>query len=204
MGNREDLIAGAKTCLRERGYARTTARDITAAAGTSLASIGYHFGSTETLMNTAMFELADDWSDELRSALASEVDPQAQPLERLEAYWSRVIESFTANRGMWAAWLEIAGQLDRIPQLRQAIADGIQEARTVLASMAQPPDADSERAQAVGSLHHALLTGVMVQWLADPDRAPSARQLTEALLTIAGIDPDSVRATGAGTAESRP
>ncbi|MHA6621831.1 TetR/AcrR family transcriptional regulator [Pseudonocardia sp. DLS-67] len=201
MGNREDLIAGAKRCLRERGYARTTARDITAAAGTSLASIGYHFGSTETLLNTAMFELADEWSEEIGSALAGDVDPQARPLERFEAYWSRVIESFTASRGMWASWLEIAGQLDRIPQLRQAIADGIQESRGVLASMARCADAgfDAERAHAVGSLHHALLTGVMVQWLVDPDRAPSARQLTDALLTVAGVDPVSAREAEAGT-----
>ena len=28
MGNREDLLAGAKKCLYEKGYARTTARDI--------------------------------------------------------------------------------------------------------------------------------------------------------------------------------
>ncbi|MGH4006514.1 MAG: TetR family transcriptional regulator, partial [Pseudonocardiaceae bacterium] len=44
MGNREDLLAGAKRCLYEKGYGRTTARDIAAAAGgVSLAAIGYHF-----------------------------------------------------------------------------------------------------------------------------------------------------------------
>jgi AcrR family transcriptional regulator len=195
MGNREALLAGAKTCLRERGYARTTARDITAAAGTSLASIGYHFGSTETLMNEALFALADSWSAELGRALSTDVDSQAAPLERFEAYWTRVIESFTTSREMWAAWLEFASQIDRIPQLRKAIADGVQEARGVLASMAQPAgtEFDDERAHAVGSLHHALLTGVMVQWLVDPDRAPSARQLTDALLTVAGVDPDAAR-----------
>ena len=32
MGNREDLLAGAKKCLYEKGYARTTARDIASAA----------------------------------------------------------------------------------------------------------------------------------------------------------------------------
>jgi AcrR family transcriptional regulator len=194
MGNREDLIAGAKLCLRERGYARTTARDVTAAAGTSLASIGYHFGSTEALLNAALFELVEDWAVELRRTFAAEVDPQDGPLERFEAYWTRVIESFIASRELWAAWFEVFGQLDRIPQLRQAIADGIQEARVVWASMIQSIDADidAERAQAVGSLHHALLSGVMVQWLVDPDRAPSARSLTQALLVVAGVDVDSI------------
>ena len=41
MGHREDLLEGAKRCLYEKGYARTTARDIVAASGTNLASIGY-------------------------------------------------------------------------------------------------------------------------------------------------------------------
>jgi AcrR family transcriptional regulator len=33
VGNREDLIAGAKRCLLEKGYVRTTVRDIAAASG---------------------------------------------------------------------------------------------------------------------------------------------------------------------------
>ncbi|NHW87893.1 helix-turn-helix transcriptional regulator, partial [Escherichia coli] len=45
MGHRERLLAGARNCLYERGYTRTTARDIVAASDTNLASIGYHFGS---------------------------------------------------------------------------------------------------------------------------------------------------------------
>ncbi len=44
VGHREQLLEGAKRCLRDRGIAQTTARDIVAASGTNLASIGYHFG----------------------------------------------------------------------------------------------------------------------------------------------------------------
>lgn len=189
MGNREDLIAGAKICLREKGYARTTARDITAAAGTSLASIGYHFGSTEALMNAALFEAVDDWAGEFQRVLTVELDGIAGPVARFEAFWARVIESFTAHRELWAAWFEVFGQLERVPALRQAIADGTEQARALWVSMIQEldPAADAERTRALGSLHHAILGGVMVQWLVDPDRAPSARELTEALLTAAGV-----------------
>jgi hypothetical protein len=41
-------------------------------------------------------------------------------------------------------------------------------------------------ARAVGSLHQALLSGVLVQWLIDPGRAPSAADLAVALRAIAG------------------
>jgi hypothetical protein len=37
----------------------------------------------------------------------------------------------------------------------------------------------------VGSFHLALLSGVMAQWLIDPDHAPSARDLAQALQTVA-------------------
>jgi hypothetical protein len=47
-------------------------------------------------------------------------------------------------------------------------------------------DADPGVAQAVGSVHQALLSGVLVQWLIDPDRAPSAQDLLTGLRVIAG------------------
>lgn len=36
----------------------------------------------------------------------------------------------------------------------------------------------------LGSFYLALLSGVMAQWLIDPDRAPSARDLAQALQVI--------------------
>jgi hypothetical protein len=38
----------------------------------------------------------------------------------------------------------------------------------------------------VGSFYQALMSGVMVQWLIDPERAPSGRDLAEALRMILG------------------
>ena len=36
MGHREDLLEGAKRCLLEKGFVRTTARDIVKESGTNL------------------------------------------------------------------------------------------------------------------------------------------------------------------------
>jgi len=48
-----------------------------------------------------------------------------------------------------------------------------------------------DRTQAVGSVHQALLSGVLVQRLTDPDRAPSAADLASGLRVIAGdMTPD--------------
>ena len=104
MGHRERLLAGARRCLFERGYARTTARDIVAASGTNLASIGYHFGSKEALLNAAMIEAIDEWGEELKGALITDADVGSMdPIERFESIWTRVIESFEAHRPLWVA-----------------------------------------------------------------------------------------------------
>src|SRR6185295_1229331 len=96
MGHREDLLAGAVRCLREKGYAHTTARDIVAASGTNLASIGYHYGSTRALLNAM-----DDFGAEMARAIG-EPDPgpnalEPSALERFEQFWTRVIDSFQAS-----------------------------------------------------------------------------------------------------------
>ena len=73
----------------EKGYARTTARDIAATSGVSLAAIGYHFGSMEALLNAAMIQAIEEWGQEIGSALAADVAaaPDAPPLERFAAIW---------------------------------------------------------------------------------------------------------------------
>jgi AcrR family transcriptional regulator len=188
MGHREDLLEGAKRCLYEKGYARTTARDIVAASGTNLASIGYHYGSTEALLNAAMIEAIEEWGAEIERALATDTDPHAAPMERFEATWARVIESFAAHRQLWVATVEATAQAERTPEVRAFLADALQQGRLGLAALFQNIDAavDEKQAWMVGSFYQALMTGVLVQWLIDPERAPSGHDLAEALRTILG------------------
>jgi AcrR family transcriptional regulator len=186
MGNREDLLAAAKRLLYEKGYARTTARDLTAASGVSLAAIGYHFGSKEALLNAARLEALGEWANELGRALAPGTDPDASPMERFEAIWTTVIESFAAHRPLWAASFELMAQIDQAPEVRAAVADAQEQARLGLAALFHhlDPTLEERSAWAVGSFYLALLSGVMAQWLIDPEHAPTGRDLAEALRTI--------------------
>ena len=194
MGHREDLLAGAKRCLYQRGYAHTTARDIVKESGTNLASIGYHFGSMKALLNAAMMQAIEEWSEEIGRALAADAEPTADPLARFEAVWARVIESFGAHRQLWTATLEVTVQAEHSPELRAFLAEAVQEGRLGLAVLFQNTGApvDEHSARTIGSFYQALMTGVVTQWLIDPQRAPSARDLVEALRIITG----SLQATG--------
>lgn len=196
MGNREDLLAGARRCLYEKGYARTTARDIAAASGVSLAAIGYHFGSVEALLNTAMIEAIDEWGQEIGRTLAANAQLYAamQPLERFAAIWTSVLNSLDTQRPLWVATLEVAAQIERAPEVRAFLADALQQGRLGLAQLFQgiDPMSDEHTAWMVGSLYQALMSGVVVQWLADPARAPSGDDLANALRIItAAVDEET-------------
>jgi AcrR family transcriptional regulator len=187
MGNREDLLSAAKRCLYEKGYARTTARDIVAEAGTSLASIGYHFGSKDALLNAAVLAASEEWGDELQRVLATDTDPHAGPIDRFETVWTRVIELFEAHRGLWSATFEMVAQIDSAPEVRKAFAEGLYHAKLGLAELVNgiDPALDEQAALKAGAFNQALLTGVMTQWLIDPAGAPSGRDLADVLRMFA-------------------
>src|ERR1700712_5291714 len=105
MGHREDLLDGAKRCLYTKGYARTTARDIVAASGTNLASIGYHYGSKEALLNAALMSATEDWGETLDAPVAA-LPPVTDPFARFEAVFARIIASYEGSRPLWSATFE--------------------------------------------------------------------------------------------------
>jgi len=187
MGNREALLAGAKRCLIEKGYARTTARDIAAASGVSLAAIGYHFGSKDALMNQAIYEFVGEWGDEVERALGAEGALDAEPLKRFESIMGRTVESFSGPaRGMWAAQMELLSPMEHNEELRTFLAGVQRDAAGGLAELflGIDPARDPGAARTAGSVMHALFIGIIVKWFMDPQQALSARELTEGLRII--------------------
>lgn len=192
MGNREDLLDGAKRCLYAKGYSRTTARDIASAAGVSLAAIGYHFGTKEALLNAALYQAMEEWGDDLGRILATRAGRDVSPAERFESTWAAVIQSFAANRSLWAVQFELISHLEQAPELRETFAGISRQARLGLVDLFGDLGlgADEKTALMIGSFYQVLLTGVVGQWLVDPETAPSGHDLVAALRTVAaGIGP---------------
>ncbi|MFE5332746.1 TetR/AcrR family transcriptional regulator [Embleya sp. NPDC056575] len=189
MGHREDLLAGAKRCLYEKGYMRTTARDIVAASGTNLGSIGYHYGSKDALMQQALLESIEGWGDELSAALTEAVGAETVPLERFEAIWARVIDLMESHRMMWAANFEVLAHLDELPEIHKVLGAAQDAGRSGLASifLGVPEEGDEHLTRTVGSLCQALLVGVVSQWMFAPDTAPTGRDLAEGMRVLMGV-----------------
>ncbi|ADB35598.1 transcriptional regulator, TetR family [Kribbella flavida DSM 17836] len=186
MGNRESLLAGARKCLQTKGFAQTTVRDITeAAGGVSMAAIGYHFGSKEALLTEALVQLTEEWGRQVEDALSAS-DEQLEPAARFAVAWDRLLQSALANRRLWAVTFEVIASADQVPAVRERILAGLGQARDgLLQNLGHPLDADNaESTWAVGSLYQALLTGLMAQSLIDPDHVVTGSQLAHAFAEI--------------------
>lgn len=189
MGNREDLLAGARRVILERGAAKATARDIAAAAGVSLAAIGYHFGSKDRLITEALTEsLGTGIGDAMEQLVA---DHAHEPLiDGFHAMWAAMPDVFEKNREMLLASLENVHRLlrggggdDGAVELGSAT-EQAHEGMTRLLTEARP-DIDPADAEAVAKLDFALIQGLGVLWMLDPRLMPSADELARAITTIA-------------------
>ena len=185
MGNREALLEGAKRCLLEKGYAKTTARDIADAAGVSLAAIGYHYGSKESLLEQAFMSAMEQWFED-----DAEDRHQESPngsLERFQAFFGEVIGSFPEREALLRLNMEMGLEGMRNPSLGAFMSHAVQEGREGLAETLAglEPARDGELARQVGSFYSVLMTGLVAQYLMDRERFPSASDLTEGLRYIA-------------------
>ncbi|MDQ3762271.1 MAG: TetR/AcrR family transcriptional regulator [Actinomycetota bacterium] len=181
MGHREALLEGARRCLLERGYARTTARDLVAASGTNLASIGYHFGSKEALLNRALQQCFDDYLQQITQIVFA--DPGATPFQRVRASWEALVNTFEQHRPLQVALVEALAQAQRVPEMRAQLADCYERLRATVADMvrASVDGLSDPTARHVASFLIAVYDGLHVQWLLDPQRASTPNELMAAL-----------------------
>lgn len=185
MGHREDLLAGARKCLYERGYAHTTARDLVAASGTNLASIGYHFGSKEALLTEALISAFDEWGEELVHVARTNAVSGKGALEQMEALWVWMIESFDRLRPLMIANFEAFAQASHSDRLRAQLASYYERSRQEYVEASREfTGVDGAEARAVGSFHMALLDGLMLQWILDPEHAPSGQEMAGAFRSM--------------------
>jgi len=185
VGHRAQLLAAARQLLEDKGYAHITARDLVAASGTNLASIGYHFGSKAGLLNAALGVVFEEWATQLTEiALA---DPAASPLERAHRAWAALLENLAGRRALLVSFIEALAQADRDPQLREQLAGMYRVVRarvSEIVSCALDTTPDDPRCTAVASWMMAVCDGLSMQWLLDPSAAPKGADLLRGLVDL--------------------
>ncbi|MGK8486701.1 TetR/AcrR family transcriptional regulator [Nocardia asiatica] len=188
MGNREDLLRGARRCLEERGWANTTARDIAAAAGgVSHAAIFYHFGSREALLTAALIEAIEATFQEAVAHI-----PAGNTAAGFNVMWADFAENFEAQRGAWLAHFEAVLHAQRAAPLRRQLTDIQTTGRIFSTAWLTGTDeadltTDDDRVRSLGSVYLALVAGVAWQYLVDPDTAPRPGDITAGIRALSAL-----------------
>ena len=182
LGHRELLLAAARRCLVERGYARTTARDLVAASGTNLGSIGYHFGSKEALLAEALDDVLVDYTEKVVAVARAAGAGSSDPGRAVTAAWTAMTELHEDYRPLLIAFVEALAQAERSDELRSRLAAGYDEMRQKISDgvLGLAPDLGLASARSIASFFIAVSDGYMVQWLLDPDATPAGSDMLAA------------------------
>ena len=179
MNTRERLLEAAIGCLQTRGYARTTTREIVAAAGSHLPAVNYHFGSKERLLHEATMQALLHWS---QGTLASTQAPATlDPRSRLQVSVDRFLASVGDDRPGLVAAVEAFAQAERDDALRDRLAGAYEDLREAIAL------GGDHESRAVASVLIALLDGLALQCLLDPQRAPTGPEVVRSLDAVARV-----------------
>lgn len=187
MGNREDLLAGARQVIIERGVAKATAREIAAAAGVSLAAIGYHFGSKEQLLTEALNDALGSAIGDGMGALIRD-GAGAPPLESFARVWNGMSEVVGANRAAMMASVENLVRVVRDPDSQQQMGAAVSHAYSDLAGdfAAAHPQLSEDQTRALAELSFVLVQGYAILSLIAPSGdLPTGDRLATAISALA-------------------
>ncbi|MFI1919221.1 TetR/AcrR family transcriptional regulator [Nocardia sp. NPDC020380] len=171
MGNREDLLTGARRAILDRGLAKVTARDIANAAGVSLAAIGYHFGSKDRLVMEAITEgIGDAVGDGMEAAIVGAGEGRS-PWEGMGPTWNGLIDVIQQNREALLLSTENSVQIARDPEAQQFMTTATLEAHRGITDAVHRayPEMSEAQTDAVAKLYFILFQGFAVQWLIAPE-----------------------------------
>ena len=179
---REALLEAAIRCIREKGYARTTQRDLVAASGANPRSITYHFGSKERLMAEALGEAFRRRSVPMMEASAARGDTAAASFA---GTFAGLLAAVSADRELAFALTDAISQA-RADDVRAALAEHYELMRRqgtalVEATLGEAFAEAGGDARTLSSTLLALFDGLVLQGLVDPEGPPAADALLASL-----------------------
>ncbi len=123
---RDRILDAAEELFADRGYDGASIRDVAAAAGLQIHSIGYHFGPKEQLFDAVVARRADIMTGLRREALLAartRADGHAIPIKQLvRDYVSPFIQSASHGDVGWRNYAALMGRLANSPLGTEIIA----------------------------------------------------------------------------------
>lgn len=179
--NRSAILEGAIECVQTLGVSATTTRDIAAAAGGSLASIPYHFGSKDELMTEALLTAMVRFTDRIEEVAVSSAGDGPPSVARLMAV---LLDSMEQSRPLLVSMME--GQVHALhaPALKERVAEHrrqLVERIGLLVRLTLGEHARDADVRTLSILALSLIDGLFMHWLMDPDDLPPRSELVRSL-----------------------
>lgn len=175
--NRQALIEGTLSCFEDSPTARITARQIAGASKANLASINYHFGSTEALIALALEEGFKRWLDELVRQMGD--TESLDPIDRIRRATEVVADSVKQRAGLVRAFLAATARAPHDEKLRGTLANSY--GNNVLRVARLLGLGEDEDASHAATLALATFDGLLIQSVLNPERPTDLEGLQRGL-----------------------
>jgi AcrR family transcriptional regulator len=185
-GHRESLRQAARELVREKGLARTTARDLVGVSGTNLRSIGYHFGSKDALMAEVLALISAEWTE--APVAASRADAgTALPEERMTSAVRTMLMDLAGKREDLLVYLEGVLEARHSAELAASLVQTQEAALDAIADsiLAATPALPREIARVLARMLVAVHDGLALE--AAVADAPDLHDVESLLLGLAGL-----------------
>jgi len=163
---REQILLAALSCFADKGYHATTMDDLVRASGLSKGSLYWHFGSKEEVF----LALFDAFAENLYREWDEAAESGAAVLDVLRRECDAAIETLGTNRLFLMAWSEFLNHPAARARMAEIYATSREKLGRVIARGRESGELRTgPPADLVAGTLVAVLEGLFLQWLVDPD-----------------------------------
>ena len=183
---RDALRLAARQLVREKGLARITTRDLSAASGANLRSIGYHFGSKDGLMAEVLGQISAEWT-----AIGVEASraggPGAAPEKRMTSAVRSILSDLSGKLPDLYVMLEGVLEARHNDALAASLQESQAQSQAAIAASIQSgaPELPDDVALQLARLLMAVHDGLALQGAVHD--APGLHDVEGIVLALAGL-----------------
>jgi AcrR family transcriptional regulator len=165
------LLTAALELIAERGFRGTSLQAIGERAGYSRGLVSHRFGSKEGLLRELVRRMLDRWGTEVRDPAVGDRTGAPALVAVARVHRQAIEESPQAVRALYMLMFESVVDMPELRQELGALDQRLRERTTARLRAGQeqgnvPPDLDVD---AHGALFLAMLRGITLQWLINPN-----------------------------------
>jgi AcrR family transcriptional regulator len=128
LDRKADIRRTAKKLFKEKGYAATSMRDLAKEVGIEAASLYNHLSSKEELLHEMCFDIAEQFFQEYKTAVAEEKNPSKKLKAAIKAHIGVIANNLDASTVFFHEWIFLKEpELGKFKKLRYEYELGFRE-----------------------------------------------------------------------------